>query len=150
MGRMRTTMSMTVLLLGVVLVAAGCGPSDVTRARLEGAIAPTFENLYVQQAQILGHDGVTRSSIGAVAACDRGGPKVADEGPGADWICMIHFVDETGTGQDGKFEVQVKSNSCYTASGPTKLLGPAMITDRRGRDVTNPVFEFDGCFDPDR
>lgn len=132
------------------LALAGCGPVDVTRPRLEAALAPTFANLYVRQAQILGHPGVTIGSVAAQASCDRGGPKVADEGPGADWICIVHFVDDTGAAQDGKFEVQVKSNSCYTAGGPSKLVGLATITDTTGRDVTNPVFEFDGCFDPDR
>ena len=133
----------------ILLVAlTACGATDVTRARLENAVAPTFTNLYVQQAAILGHTSVTKDSIAAHATCDRGGPKVADEGPGADWICIIHFTDDTNTAQDGKFEVQVKANSCYTAAGPSKLVGLATITNTRGVDVTNPVFEFDGCFDP--
>jgi hypothetical protein len=132
-----------------VAALAGCGRTDVTRARLEAAIVPTFENLYVQQAAILGKPGVTAASTGAYAWCDKSGPKVADHGPGADWICMIHFTDNAGAPQDGKFEVQVKSNSCYTAGGPTKLVGNLTITDVQGNDVTNPVFEFDGCFDPD-
>jgi hypothetical protein len=137
----------------VALVAAGvvtaCGTTDVTKSRVEAAVAPTFANLYVQQAAILGHRGVTVASTNAGADCDRGGPKVADQGPGADWICIVHFTDETGARQDGKYELQIKSNSCYTAAGPSKLIGLATITDTRGVDVTNPVFEFDGCFDPD-
>jgi hypothetical protein len=48
----------------------------------------------------------------------------------------------------GKFELNVHSNGCYTASGPSKLTGFLTITDSKGNDVTNPVFEFDGCFDP--
>ena len=40
------------------------------------------------------------------------------------------------------------SNDCYTAGGPTKLTGFLTLTDTRGKEVTNPVFEFDGCFDP--
>lgn len=134
-------------LTGAALLVS-CGTTDVTRARVENALAPTFANLYVQQAAILGHPGVTVGSTAATATCDRGGPKVADEGPGADWICMIHFTDETGTAQDGKFELQIKANSCYAATGPSKLLGPVMITDTDGKDVPNPVFEFDGCFNP--
>jgi len=131
-----------------VLLLAGCGSTDVTKARLENAVAPTFANLYVQQAEILGHTGVTVATAAASASCDRGGPNVADKGPGADWICIIHFTDDTHIAQDGKFEVQVKSNSCYTAGGPSKLVGLATITNTYGRDVPNPVFEFDGCFDP--
>ncbi|GAA3290792.1 hypothetical protein GCM10020218_062250 [Dactylosporangium vinaceum] len=35
------------------------------------------------------------------------------------------------------------------AGGPSKLVGLATITDTHGNDVTNPVFELDGAFDPD-
>ncbi len=48
----------------------------------------------------------------------------------------------------GKFELNVHSNDCYTAAGPTKLTGFLTITDAHGKEVTNPAFEFDGCFDP--
>ena len=47
----------------------------------------------------------------------------------------------------GKFELNVHSNDCYTAGGPSKLTGFLTMTDTRGRPITNPVFEFDGCFD---
>ena len=143
-----TTTTAGVAAVAGTLALSACGSPDVTRPRLEAALAPTFANLYVQQAGILGHPGVTVSSIGAKASCDRGGPKVADVGPGADWICMVRWRDDKAAEQDGKFELQVRSNSCYTAGGPSKLIGLATITDRRGTDVPNPVFEFDGCFDP--
>jgi hypothetical protein len=48
----------------------------------------------------------------------------------------------------GKFEVNAHSNDCYTAGGPSKLVGLQTITDAHGDDVPNPVFEFDSCFDP--
>jgi hypothetical protein len=131
------------------LAISGCGHQDVTKARLEKSLAPTFANLYVQRASILGEAGVTASGVAPSADCDRGGPKVADVGPGADWICMVTFVDDHGKTQTGKFELQAKANSTYVAGGPSKLIGTVMITDARtGRDVPNPVFEFDGAFDP--
>jgi hypothetical protein len=134
--------------LATVVGLAGCGSPDVTRSRLEASLAPTFSNLYVEQAGLLGHAGVTRASVHASASCDKGGPKVADVGPGADWICMVHWRDDAGAEQDGKFELQARSNACWTAAGPSKLVGLLTITDTRGHEVTNPVFEFDGCFDP--
>jgi hypothetical protein len=146
---LRTPVTAVAGLLALVLLLAGCsGTTDVTRPRLEGAITPAFVNLYLQQAAILGIPNVTRASIAPQTSCDRGGPKVADHGAGADWICLIHFTDNTGAPQDGKFEVQVKSNSCYTAGGPSKIIGLATITNTAGNDVPNPVFEWDGCFDP--
>ena len=71
-----------------------------------------------QQTDLLGHPGVTAATVAAHAPCDEGGPKIADSGLGADWICMLTYHDEKGAAQDGKFELQVKTNSCYSASGP--------------------------------
>ncbi|GAA4261517.1 hypothetical protein [Dactylosporangium darangshiense] len=139
-----------VLAVAAVFAAtAGRGGADITKPRLERAIAPTFANLYVQRAAILGESGVTVASIGASAMCDRGGPKVPDVGPGPDWICMITFTDDHGQRQEGKFEVQAHADATYVAGGPSKLVGLATIADTNGNDVTNPVFEFDGAFDSD-
>jgi hypothetical protein len=131
-----------------VAILSAFGGNDVTRVRLEKSIAPTFANLYVQQATLLGHPGVTVASTAATASCDKGGPKVADVGPGANWVCTLTFNDQTHVKQTGNFELNVHANSCYTAAGPSKLIGLAVITDQRGNDATNPVFEFDGCFNP--
>src|SRR5215510_8727110 len=138
----------------VVVIASGVlisnSQSSVTRARLERDLPRTFANLYVQQAALLGHKGVTVKSLHAQTQCDKGGPKVPDHGPGADWICYMSWhdpnVDETL--MPGKFEVSAHSNNCYTAGAPSKLVGLLTITDKTGKDVPNPVFEFDGCFDP--
>ncbi|WP_238011429.1 hypothetical protein KZZ52_33055 [Dactylosporangium sp. AC04546] len=139
-----------VLAVAAVFAAtAGRGGEDITKARLEHAIAPTFANLYVQRSAILGRPGLTTAAIDAHAICDRGGPKVADVGPGANWICMITFTDDQGQRQEGKFEVQANADATYVAGGPSKLVGLATITDTHGNDVTNPAFEFDGAFDPD-
>jgi hypothetical protein len=129
---------------------SACGGSDVTKARLERNLPQTFANLYVQQAKILGHDNITTQSLHARAQCDKGGPKVADQGPGADWICLMSWKDPNVPLPDGtgKFELNAHSNDCYTAGGPSKLIGLQTITDTHGNDVPNPVFEFDGCFDP--
>lgn len=129
---------------------SACGGSDVTRARLERNLPLTFSNLYVQQAKILGHTGITVQSLHAQAQCDKGGPKVADHGPGTDWICRMKWTDPNVPLPDGsgKFELNVHSNDCYAAGGPSKLVGLLTISDTHGKDVDNPVFEFDSCFDP--
>jgi hypothetical protein len=133
-----------------VLGLSACGGSDVTKARLERNLPQTFANLYVQQAKILGHHDISVQSLHARAQCDKGGPKVADQGPGADWICLMNWTDPNVPLPDGtgKFEVNAHSNDCYTAGGPSKLVGLQTIADTHGNDVPNPVFEFDGCFDP--
>ncbi|MGW5475364.1 hypothetical protein [Streptomyces sp. NPDC004008] len=132
-------------------VSTAFGTPDITKARVEQALAPTFANLYVQQAAILGIPGITVSGIDASAHCDRGGPKVADVGSGTDWICMVTFHDDTHQVQTGKFELQIRADSTYVAGGPSKLIGLATITDKKTeKDVPNPVFEFDGTLDPDQ
>ncbi|MFF4185354.1 hypothetical protein ACFYZ9_19345 [Streptomyces sp. NPDC001691] len=137
------------LAIAAVTVTTAAGSPDVTKVRVEKALAPTFANLYVQQAHMLGIPGITVAGIDASAACDRGGPKVADTGSGTDWICMVTFHDDHHTVQSGKFELQIRADSTYVAGGPSKLVGLATITDRTGRDVPNPVFEFDGALDTD-
>lgn len=144
------------LLIGAAIAAAvtglsACsGASPVTRPRLERSLPQSFANQYVQQAAILGHTGITADSLRARAQCDKGGPKIADEGVGADWICFMTWTDPNVPIPDGsaKFELNVHSNNCYTTTGPTKLVGLRTITDARGTFVDNPVFEFDTCFDP--
>ncbi len=133
---------------------AGCGSPDITRPRLEGSISPVFANLYVQQQALLGHPGLTAAAVAATATChrgnptgpDNGGPTVADQGAGSDWSCMVAWTDTTGKAQNGKYDVQARSNGCYMASGPAKLVGPLTIATATGTNVINPVFEFDGCF----
>jgi hypothetical protein len=137
--------------VGALFVVSACGGSDVTRARLERSLPQSFSNLYVQQARLLGHKGITVASLHARAQCDKGGPKVPDRGAGADWICQMTWKDPNipaGT-LPGKFEVTAHTNDCYTAGGPSKIVGAWTITDTHGNDVDNPVFEFDTCFNPE-
>jgi len=85
------------------------------------------------------------------AMCDKHGPDVADVGPGGDWVCLMSWADPDvpmPLEGYGKFELNVHSNDCFTASGPSKLVGFLTLTDTTGKEVANPAFEFDGCFDP--
>jgi hypothetical protein len=136
------------VLIGAAVALTAFGSPDVTKSRLERSLAPTFANLYVQQAGILGISGVNVTGVAAKADCDKGGPKVPDVGSGSGWVCQVSFVDNTGHAQQGKFELQVRPDSTYVAGGPSKLIGLATITNKNGVDVTNPVFEFDGALDP--
>src|SRR4051794_7764744 len=143
-------------LIGIAVAGVAIGllvarsHTTVTQARIERALPPTFAHLYVQQAELLGHQGVTVQTLHARAQCDKGGAKVPDQGPGNNWICLMSWHDPNidQTVLPGKFEVNIHSNDCYTAGGPSKIIGLATITDKHGNDASNPVFEFDGCFDP--
>lgn len=140
-----------VLAVGGAVVAGTNGGSTVTRARLERALPTEFANLYADQAKLLGHQGVTPASLHAKAMCDKGGSTEKDVGPGSNWNCLVSWHDPSVPMPPegyGKFELDVHSNGCYVAGGPSKLIGFQTINDTRGRVVNNPVYEFDGCFDP--
>jgi hypothetical protein len=141
----------TMLGLGAVAVAANGSGSNVTRARLERSLTATFANVYTDQARIQGRSDVTPASLHPQAMCDKHGAQNLDTGPGGDWVCLMSWTDpEVPMPPEGygKFELNVHSNDCYTAAGQTKLTGFLTMTDARGREVTNPAFEFDSCFDP--
>ena len=150
-----TMLAVLVLVLavgGAVVASSGGDGSTVTRARLERSLPVVFANTYVRETHLLGRRDVTVASLHARAMCDKHGPDVADVGPGGDWTCLMSWTDPQVPMPPegyGKFEVNVHSNDCYTAGGPSKLVGFQTITDQHGRDVDNPGFEFDGCFDPD-
>ena len=153
MRRIIITLVLALVAIGVAAVIAGAvgGGSSVTRARLERSLPTAFANQYVQQAAALGHTGITPESLQAKAMCEKGGPEVPDVGPGSNWICLVGWTDPNVPMPPegyGKFELTVHSNDCYTAGGPSKLVGFQTINDTRGRTVNNPVYEFDGCFDP--
>ncbi len=135
---------------GAVIAGTG-GGSSVTQPRLERSLTAEFANLYADQAKLLGHQGVTPASLDPKAMCDKGGAVEDNIGPGSNWNCLVSWTDPNSPMPlegYGKFEVDVKSNGCYTAGGPSKLVGFQTLTDTKGDEVNNPVYEFDGCFDP--
>jgi hypothetical protein len=135
-------------IVAVLLGVAGCGTSGITDDRLNNAVAPTFANLYVLQQSLRGRK-VTAASMHAKAVCTKGGPSTADRGAGNDWVCAVTWFK---TGPDitetASYQVHVQTNGCYTADGdgPADLNGQQMIVAADGATVTNPLWEFDGCF----
>ncbi|MCW2927026.1 MAG: hypothetical protein JWM86_994 [Thermoleophilia bacterium] len=152
---MRYLISLAFTALAAGLLLSGCagGPtttSTVTRSRLERSLETTYANRYVELSKLLGHGDVTVESLDAHAVCDKGGPTVADRGPGGDWICQVAYDDPNIQNPDGsaKVEMNVHSNDCYTGISTARLVGPLNIVDTHGHQAVNPVSEFDGCFDP--
>jgi hypothetical protein len=132
--------------VALVALLSGCG-ADITHTRVERSLAPTFTHLYLQQQALLGHSGVTATTINPHAACHRLSPTAHNTGAGSDWVCQLTWTDATYRVQKGKFELTVHPGGCYEAGGPTKIVGPVDIRAAGGRTVTNPVYEFDACFD---
>jgi hypothetical protein len=153
MRRIIITLVVAVLVavgLGSIAVATSSG-STITQPRLDRSVATSFANAYSQEAVLIGHRGISPSSLHAKTMCDKG-PGLPQNGPGTGWICLTSWTDPNvpmpPTGY-GKLEVSVHSNGCYTVSSPSTLIGYQTINDSRGRTVNNPAYEFDGCLDPD-
>jgi ABC-2 type transport system permease protein len=137
--------------IAVLAPACNWGPAAVTAARLEAAIKPTFNGLTVLQQRLLGRRIAPGSRLDDDASCVR--RSGATQGPGDDWICTMNMVIEL----DGPtpfsltpvaFDVAVKANGCYKAEGPPTFVGQPEIRDAHGAEVVNPLYAFDGCFDP--
>jgi hypothetical protein len=139
----------TAAVVAVLLGASGCGSSGITKDRLNHAVAPTFANLYVLQQSLRGRK-VSAASLNSKADCARDGAQAADSGAGNDWTCTVIWFD---TGPNiavtASYQLHVQTNGCYTADGdgPADLNGRQTLTAADGATVTNPLWQFDGCFD---
>jgi ABC-2 type transport system permease protein len=127
-----------------ILALTGCGGPDVTQNRVEDAVGPAFANLYAHQQVLLGHILPVRPQ--ASATCKRNSTGVANQGAGDDWVCQL-LLQLSGPTSLYTYELDVKANGCYVADGPPALIGGRTLTTASGRNVTNPLFAFDGCFD---
>ena len=135
------------LLLAAVGVLAGCGTQGVTATTLSASVGPTFRNMYVLQQRLAGNASPYTTSDNAFAHCTRNGKSTKDSrGAGAGWTCLVHWPAPDGHTETLAYEVSVKPDGCYTAQGPSGLVGQQTLRTPDGRDVTNPLYEFDGCF----
>jgi len=134
------------VLVAALLALAACGNSGVTTDRVQTALAAAFTNLYLRQQHLLGHDGITPDWVAGRASCARrGSPGTA--GPGDDWSCQLRWRGWDGTAVLATYDVEVRASGCYTATGPTTITGGRTIRTATGALATNPLFQFDGCFD---
>jgi hypothetical protein len=148
----------TLIVLGACLLLAGCGGQDITGAKLAANVGPTFRNMYRLQQRLLG-DADRSTSDNAWARCYKGGAVTpgataipnshanSGSGAGAGWTCLVHWPAPDGHTQTLGYDVSVKPDGCYTAQGPSGYVGQQTIRTPTGRTVTNPLFEFDGCFE---
>jgi ABC-2 type transport system permease protein len=139
------------IVLALLAVATSWGPTSVTTARLEAAIKPTFNNLIVLQQRVLGRQIPAGAKVNDYASCVR--RSGVSKGPGDDWICTMDMIIPLDGANPFSltpvaFDVSVKANGCYKAQGPPTFIGQPQIRDGHGRSVVNPLYAFDGCFDP--
>jgi len=136
--------TLTVLIAAAFLAA--CGPSAITRGRVEQAVAPTFANLVQVQLTRMGLGPVPSPGIHAVATCRRMTPGREDAGAG-EWTCTLTWYGPNRTQLVDSYDVSVAPDGCYTASvgaGEGNLGGPT-IPAPDGTRTRNVLYAFDGC-----
>jgi len=132
-----------------VAAATGATGSGIERSKLEAALATSFSHLYVLQTQELHRSAVTEEQLQATAQCDKGGDRVEDMGPGADWRCVVTWTlpGATATGT-AIYQLDVAADGRYVADGdgPKEVNGFFQIHIPTG-DAPNPLWQFDGFVD---
>jgi ABC-2 type transport system permease protein len=133
----------------VVAAASGATGSGIERSKLEAALATSFSHLYVLQTEELHRPAVTEQQLHAAAQCDKGGDRVEDTGPGADWRCVVTWTlpGATATGT-AIYQLDVAPDGRYVADGdgPKQVNGNFWVHTARG-DAPNPLWQFDGFVD---
>jgi len=140
-------------LVGVtVAVVAGTTSAEGTgieRAKVESSLTTAFGHLYVMQTEQLNRPAVTEAELQATASCDRGGDRMADEGPGHDWRCVVtwHLPGTTATG-NAIYQLDVTADGQYIADGdgPKEVNGYFQVRTPLG-DSPNPLWQLDGSVD---
>ncbi len=135
------------LAAGALLATAGCGQDALGRDRLQDAVSATFTNLYDLRQEQLGKP-TPGAALATTARCDKGGPTVADSGPGDTWSCLVVWqADGPGTPVGATYEIRLQTNGCYSADGPPSVVGQRQAAVADGSLRLNPISSFDGCFD---
>lgn len=131
--------------LAVAPALAACS-SPIRADRLDAVVGPTFARLYAQQQSALDHVLPPRGPDGA-AQCGRGGSLSSGSGAGDDWACAVVFPFADGHLQPITYDLTVSATGCFTADGPSAVVGRQTLTTPAGDVVPNPLFAFDGCLD---
>jgi len=147
---MATRIQRSLMWIFAAMIAAlvtGCGSPDITPARLGADIARNFPRQYREQRRLEGRSRPTERAVHAHVSCTKGGDLVPDRGPGKDWVCVVSWIDASGVHQKSSYEVNARTEACYTATDPALTAQHQFVTRADGTQVDNPLYQFDGCFD---
>lgn len=140
------------LVAATALAVTALAPAERTgidRPKLEASVATAFAHLYRLQTHQLHRPAVTEGQLGARAACDKGGDRVADRGPGNDWRCVVtwHLPGSSAEGS-AIYQLDVTAEGRYVADGdgPKEVNGFFLVHLPSG-DAPNPLWQVDGYLD---
>jgi ABC-2 type transport system permease protein len=135
--------------VGLIAGATSASGSGIDKAKLDRSLAAAFSHLYRMQTTELHRPYVTEAQLRTSAACDRGGSRVEDVGPGNDWRCVVswHIPGATATGS-AIYQLDVTPDGRYVADGdgPQEVNGFFQVRTSTG-DAPNPLWQFDGSVD---
>jgi hypothetical protein len=155
---MRRVVPAVAAALAALAVLTGC-TADVTQPKVQQAFARAFRRLYVQQLHLLGKPqpapllrqiGNTRrlreAGFYTQARCHKGARHSPQTGAGDGWTCIEYFQRSSGAVAQADYEVSVRTDGCFVASGPAQVVGPPQIVGANGQSVVNPLSQFYACF----
>jgi hypothetical protein len=127
----------------------GCGPSPITSARIETAIATTFANLVHVQVSWLGLPPVAASEFGVKASCRKIGAEsnLGSYSGSGEWICTLRWKGPVRQALRDTYDLFVTTDGCYTATVEGENLAGPTLKAVDGREVRNLLYAFEGCFD---
>ena len=135
--------------VGVIAIATPATGSGIDRTKLQHSLGTAFAHLYRMQTTELHRPAVTEAQLRTSATCDKGGDRVADEGPGNDWRCVVrwHLPGATAVGV-AIYQLDVSADGRYVADGdgPKEVNGYFVLHTPTG-DAANPLWQFDGLVD---
>jgi ABC-2 type transport system permease protein len=135
--------------VAVVAAATGATGSGIEQDKVQRSVATAFAHLYRLQTEQLNRPDVTEAQLKATATCDRGSVKVAAEGPGNDWRCVVswHLPDVEAVGT-AIYQLDVTPDGRFMADGdgPKEVNGYFLVRTPTG-DAPNPLWQFDGNVD---
>ncbi|MFD9007334.1 ABC transporter permease, partial [Streptomyces sp. NPDC059582] len=135
--------------VAVVTATTGATGSGIEQDKVQRSVATAFAHLYRMQTQQLNRPAVTEAQLKATATCDKGSIRVAAEGPGNDWRCVVSWhlpgVEAVGT---AIYQLDVTPDGRFMADGdgPKEVNGYFLVRTPEG-DAPNPMWQFDGNVD---
>ncbi|MFF3637298.1 ABC transporter permease [Streptomyces sp. NPDC002250] len=137
------------LLAATVLVVATTAPSSgsgIEQEKVQRSLATEFAHLYRLQTGQLHRPDVSEAQLRTTATCDKGSVRVAAEGPGNDWRCVVswHLPGVAATGS-AVYQLDVTADGRFVADGdgPKEVNGYFLVRTPTG-DAPNPLWQFDG------
>ncbi|AUA11622.1 ABC transporter permease subunit [Streptomyces sp. SID8382] len=130
----------------VVAATTSATGSGIEQDKVQRSLATSFAHLYRMQTDQLNRPAVTEAQLKATASCNKGSTRVAAEGPGNDWRCVVtwHLPGVEATGQ-AIYQLDVTPDGRFMADGdgPKEVNGYFLVRTPDG-DAPNPLWQFDG------